>query len=80
MRNDPSMRALYIEWGQNIAQQRIAQGMNQDDLAEKLGVQQSTISRWESGTSAPSDYHKRELVRKLGVPARMLFPIPSEVA
>lgn len=37
----------------NLKYQREAHGMKQIELAERLGVCQSVISRWESETGAP---------------------------
>lgn len=39
--------------GQNIADLRKAQSLTQRDLAEKLGVSQSHVARWESERSQP---------------------------
>ena len=37
--------------GANIAAARIRHGMSQRELADKLGVDQSTVSYWETGTN-----------------------------
>ena len=37
----------------DIAKHREQVGMSQEDLAEKLGIPQSSISRWESGKVQP---------------------------
>lgn len=34
---------------------REALGLSQEELAERLGVKQVTVSRWESGKRAPTD-------------------------
>lgn len=37
--------------GANIAAARIRHGMSQRELGDKLGVDQSTVSYWETGTN-----------------------------
>lgn len=37
-----------------IKQARQARGVTQDELAERLGVGMTTVSRWETGTSEPN--------------------------
>lgn len=37
--------------GANIAAARIRHSMSQRELADKLGVDQSTVSYWETGTN-----------------------------
>lgn len=39
--------------GENIHTLRKAKGLSQEELAEKLGVQRQTISKWELGQSVP---------------------------
>lgn len=39
--------------GKNIKSHRLAQGMTQEDLAEKLFVTRQTVSNWETGKSQP---------------------------
>ena len=36
-----------------IRELRLARGMRQIDLAEKLGVQRVTVTKWEAGTNTP---------------------------
>lgn len=39
-----------------LARIRIARGLTQGQLAEKVGCRQKDISRWESGTKPGADY------------------------
>lgn len=41
------------EWAGKIRLARIKAGLKQQDLAEKLGVSQSTITAWETGKTRP---------------------------
>lgn len=50
---------------QAIRQVRQKQGWTQADLAERLGVSQSTISFWERGVETPSLTHRVQLVTLL---------------
>ena len=45
---DIAQTALHIELSQKIRKARKKLGMSQKDLAEKMGVKQSLVSRWES--------------------------------
>ena len=47
--------------------------MTQAELAEKLGVRQSTISQWESGISVPRADKLPQLARLLGCSIDELF-------
>lgn len=38
----------------NITSERIRMGISQKELADKLGVSLTTVSRWEQGRSFPS--------------------------
>lgn len=40
--------------------------LKQRELASKLGVDPITISRWERGTTGPSDIHRVLLAKALG--------------
>lgn len=45
---DIAQTVLHIELSQKIRKARKKLGMSQKDLAEKMGVKQSLVSRWES--------------------------------
>lgn len=40
--------------GKNMRAERVRNGLTQTELANKLGVTQLTVSRWESGECEPS--------------------------
>lgn len=50
-----------------IRQHREAVGLTQAELARRVGVQSTQVSRWERGTATPSARHVRRLARALGV-------------
>lgn len=59
---------LKEEVGQRIKARRLQLGMNQADVAERLGVKSSSaISQWERGVNMPDGVHLYELGRVLGV-------------
>lgn len=43
-----------MELAQRLAQGRKAQGLSQTEAAERLGVSRQAISRWETGSGAPT--------------------------
>ena len=43
-------------------------GLTQVALAERLGVEQSAVSRWESGASAPSVWRLQRIARETDKP------------
>ena len=45
---DMAQTALHIEISRTIRNARKQKGLSQKDLAEKMGVKQSLVSRWES--------------------------------
>lgn len=51
----------------HIKNLRIAAGLNQTQFAEKVGVKQGTISKWESGTDEPRGVNLQRLADVLGV-------------
>lgn len=54
--------------GKKIQKRRIEMGFaTQSDLAAKVGVDQSQISRWESGANIPEGTLKKDLGDALGV-------------
>ena len=55
-----------------LAQRRKALGLTQEDLADLLGVQRSTVVRWERGGAAPQPWIRPRLAKALQVPASRL--------
>lgn len=55
--------------GANIRRARVAAGMRQKELAERLQVYQKDISRWENDTRVPSAIALQEICRALGASA-----------
>jgi transcriptional regulator with XRE-family HTH domain len=52
-----------------LAKARRATGLTQEELAHRLGVDRSTVGRWEAGTVDPTLRARRELADALGVDA-----------
>lgn len=52
---------------------REAKGLSQAELAEALGVDQTTISAWERGVAEPTLFNLRRLADVLGVSAGELL-------
>lgn len=57
--------------GANIAAARIRHGLSQRELADKLGVDQSTVSFWETGT------HEVTLTKLVRIADAMDEPLDS---
>jgi transcriptional regulator with XRE-family HTH domain len=50
---------------QRLAARRKAVGLSQEQLAERLGIDRSTVARWESGETAPQPWIRPRLARAL---------------
>lgn len=50
-----------------IARRRAAMGFTQETLAEHLGLERSTVGRWERGTGAPQPWNRPDLAKALNV-------------
>jgi transcriptional regulator with XRE-family HTH domain len=50
-----------------LCRARLAAGLTMTQLAGKVGVAPSTISRWENGVRAPTDYEWARLAARLGL-------------
>lgn len=57
----------------SIKSARIAKGMTQKDLAEKMQVDQSAIAQWETGKTKPRFYRLKDMALVLGCPAEELL-------
>ena len=55
-------------------------GITQQELADKLGVTQATISFWETGERYPSPSNLLQLEKLLGVPAGDIIRAINEAA
>lgn len=57
---------------QRFAQRRKACGYSQEGLAERLGVERSTVARWERGTTDPQPWARPEILQALRLSAEEL--------
>jgi tetratricopeptide (TPR) repeat protein/DNA-binding XRE family transcriptional regulator len=55
-----------------LAQRRKAVGLTQEQLAEEVGVERTTVVRWERGTTEPLPWLQPKLARALQVPTSQL--------
>src|SRR4051812_21333297 len=62
-----------------LAARRRVQGHSQESLAEALGVDSSTVRRWESGASEPQPFVRPKLAEVLGVPLADLDALLDDV-
>lgn len=52
-------------------------GLKQSQIAEKLGVKPSTVSRWETGADLPDDSRLPEICKILRVPLSFFEAMPE---
>lgn len=52
---------------ERLAQRRMAMGFSQEKLAEYLGVERSTIGRWEGGKATPQPWNRPKLAQLLRI-------------
>lgn len=64
----------------NILQMRRALGLSQEQLAEQLGVSRQSVSKWETGQSAPELEKLMALSRVFGVSTDALLGDPQAEA
>lgn len=57
---------------ERIRSLRERRGLTQTDLARACGVDKTSVSKWEHGTSAPSRKRLDKVARALGVSLRSL--------
>ena len=64
-----------MDIGTNIKKVRERRGMTQGDVGEAMGVEQTTIARWESGQRKPSTEKLVQLAGVLGVEVAELMEL-----
>ena len=75
-----------MEWNERVAAARMAAGLTQETLGEKLGVSRQAVSKWESGQAVPDLDTVAKLCLALGFSADYLLfgredaPAPAESA
>jgi transcriptional regulator with XRE-family HTH domain len=62
-----------------LAQRRKAVGLSQEALAEVMGVDRSTIVRWERAATEPQPWHRPRLARALKVSIEELAALLADV-
>ncbi|TKG66263.1 helix-turn-helix transcriptional regulator [Prauserella endophytica] len=55
-----------------LANRRVIAGYTQEGLAEALGVDRTTIGRWERGKQQPQPWQRPDLAHKLGITLEQL--------
>ena len=69
---------MKINFGRILKEIMIAQGVNQLQLAQMLGVRQSQVSNWLNGKSLPGYFSIRMLCTKLKVSSDYLLELKEE--
>jgi transcriptional regulator with XRE-family HTH domain len=80
------MSFLSAEFGKRLRAMRISKQLTQSQLAEIVGVETATISRWETGEFLPSDENADALLPALGAtpadffkPPKPKFKVPKDI-
>ena len=65
--------------GANIRDKRRSLGLNQGDLAARLGLTQANVSRIEAGAKGPSGELLLNIARELGCDVRELLGVEQDI-
>ena len=68
----------HYELGNHIYNLRVARGLTQRDIAEKLSISDKAISKWENGTSQPSVYNLQKLADVFDITLEELLKVSKE--
>lgn len=63
--------------GKRIRELRELRKLSQEKVAEKCGVEKSSVSRWETGGLSPSNKHLTQLAKVLEVNKSDFFTAPE---
>ena len=61
------------KWNERLRDYRIEQSYTQQEVANIVGVNRVTYSRWEYGEQLPTPMYRRRLARFIGVEVSELF-------
>ncbi len=50
-----------LPWNELLQRERLHRGWSQEDVAEKIGSDEKTVSRWERGGTFPGPYYRQKL-------------------
>ncbi len=68
----------HYELGNHIYNLRVARGLTQRDIAEKLSISDKAISKWENGTSQPSVYNLQRLAEIFDITLEELLKVSKK--
>lgn len=68
----------HYELGKHIYNLRVARGLTQREIAEKLSISDKAISKWENGTSQPSVYNLQKLADIFDITLEELLKVSKE--
>src|SRR5262249_3638393 len=55
-----------MKWHERLKQERQSRGWTQSMVAQKVGIHQNTIARWENGHAFPHPYYRQKLTTLFG--------------
>lgn len=64
---------MFAEFTINLAAVRANAGMNQADFAKAIGVDKSTIFKWENGQGVPNATALRKMSELSGIPMDYIY-------
>jgi transcriptional regulator with XRE-family HTH domain len=65
------------KFGETLRKIRTEKGMNQQDLADKMGLTQAAVSQFEKGQRVPTPAKVKQFANILGVSSDDFFPDPE---
>lgn len=76
---ESAAKLAHRAWGKRVRQARRDAGLTQEQLAARVEVEQNTVSRIETGTTAPSDDLKLKICIALNRDVDDLFGWPESI-